>query len=58
MDNVTTKKNKLVTAIQGAVKSAIPTTKGGKVVAGVSTTAIAVGSFMLGRLTKGKKSNK
>lgn len=38
--------------VKGAFKSAIPATKGGKIVAGSALGLTAVGGFVLGRKTK------
>ena len=58
-DSVSTsaKKNPLK-AISGAFKSAIPSTTGGKIIAGGTFVGAAGGGFVIGRLTKkagGKK---
>jgi hypothetical protein len=58
-DNVSTKNTKgksLFTAVTTAVKDSVPKTTGGKVVAGIGSAIVAVGSFFLGRLSNGKKS--
>lgn len=58
-ENVSTSKNNgkgLFTAVTTAVKDSVPKTTGGKVVAGIGSAIVAVGSFFLGRLSNGKKS--
>ena len=55
---VTSKKSvfgKVSASIKGALKDAVPSTTGGKIVAGATTTVVAAGSFLLGRLTKKSK---
>lgn len=59
MDATTTKKTgffgKVTSAVKGACKDAVPSSVGGKVVAGTATAVVAVGSFFLGRATKKAK---
>lgn len=59
MDATTTKKTgffgKVTGAVTGAVKDAVPSTTGGKIVAGTATAVVAAGSFLLGRVTKKSK---
>ena len=59
MDAATTKKTgffaKVTGAVKGACKDAVPSSTGGKIVAGATTVAVAAGSFLLGRVTKKAK---
>ena len=48
----------LVKTVTTAVKSAVPASKGGKIVAGSVLGVTAVGSFLLGRASKKTTSNK
>lgn len=48
----------LVKTVTTAVKSAVPASKGGKIVAGSALGVTAVGSFLLGRASKKTTSKK
>lgn len=51
-------KKSIVKTIGSSVRDVVPKTTGGKVAGGIFAAVLSVGSFFVGRLTKGSKKDK